>query len=67
MDFLSLVPQLHVPSEEYEAFTRDVVTVLWQQISGKRPPSVVQAALRYSVWQTICVMYRPPSGTVSGR
>ena len=46
MDFLSLVPQLHVPSDEYEAFTMEISTVLWQQVSGKRPPAVVRAALR---------------------
>ncbi|XP_043218348.1 focadhesin-like [Amphibalanus amphitrite] len=46
MDFLALVPQLHVPSEEYEAFTLEVSTVLWQQVTGKRPPAVVRAALR---------------------
>ena len=46
MDFLSLVPQLHVPSDEYEAFTMEICTVLWQQITGKRPVAVVRAALR---------------------
>ncbi|XP_037079423.1 uncharacterized protein LOC119100434 [Pollicipes pollicipes] len=46
MEFLGLVPQLHVPSEEYEVFTRQVAAVLWQRVAQPRPESVARAALR---------------------
>nr|XP_053648453.1 uncharacterized protein LOC128699746 [Cherax quadricarinatus] len=41
---LGLVPVLHVASVEYEKFTSDAVTILWNWIASHRSLSVVKAA-----------------------
>ncbi|XP_042226964.1 focadhesin-like [Homarus americanus] len=43
---LGLVPVLHVTSTEYEKFTSDALTILWNWVAANRSLSIVKAAYK---------------------